>query len=424
MFLAATDVCEAPKTGDAFNDYWANSASESVKNTPPVHVNIDDQPIVAASDTEGSARRLDNATAPEHVTTGVDDRELAEIVEGFKNYMEGNWEHGESLYEEGHSATNIFVQPKKSEVVKLEQKVKVYHKDHGWMTPAEARNKIDEWKQHAANQYDNPKIRDANSDKVVLSLFDKSGQWSQPWEDAGYQVYRFDIQNDEELGDVNNFSTEFFNDWFGQFEGREVYAILAACPCTDFASSGARHFAAKDVDGRTISSVKLVHQTLRTIEFFKPAVWALENPVGRIKKLGGLPNWRLSFDPNHVGDPYTKKTLIWGRFNADLPIAPVEPVEGSKMHKKYGGKSMATKNARSVTPEGFAYSFFMANNAADHPVMAFANEYDRLDRSLIEKAIKAGIPEKEIRYAIDDFYYMDLDDDAANAAIEELIDNL
>lgn len=412
------------KTGDVLKDYWANSASESVKNTPPVNVNIDEQPTDVASDTEGEARRLDNATAPEHVTTGVDDRELAEIVEGFKNYMEGNWDHGESLYEEGHSVTNIFVQPKKSEVVRLEQKAKVYHKDHGWMTPAEARKKIDEWKQHAANQYDNEKIRGANSDKVVLSLFDKSGQWSQPWEDAGYQVYRFDIQNDEELGDVNNFSTEFFNDWFGQFEGQEVYAILAACPCTDFASSGARHFAAKDEDGRTISSVKLVHQTLRTIEFFKPAVWALENPVGRIEKLGGLPNWRLSFDPNHVGDPYTKKTLIWGRFNADLPIAPVDPVEGSKMHTKYGGKSMATKNARSVTPEGFAYSFFMANNAADHPVMAFANEYDRLDRSLIEKAIEAGIPEREIRYAIDDFYYMDLDDDAANAAIQELIDDL
>jgi hypothetical protein len=79
-------------------------------------------------------------------------------------------------------------------------------------------------------------------------------------------------------------------------------------------------------------SVKLVQQTLATIEYFKPAVWALENPVGRIEKLGGLPPWRLSFDPNDLGDTYTKKTLLWGRFNADLPVAPVEPTEGSKMH--------------------------------------------------------------------------------------------
>ena len=92
----------------------------------------------------------------------------------------------------------------------------------------------------------------------------------------------------------------------------EIHAILAACPCTDFAVSGARHFAAKDADGRTVSSVKLVHQTLRTIEYFKPAVWAIENPVGRIEKLGGLPPWRLSFDPNHIGsDAYRMSVDVW-----------------------------------------------------------------------------------------------------------------
>ncbi|MBP0656778.1 hypothetical protein J8J20_23160, partial [Mycobacterium tuberculosis] len=85
--------------------------------------------------------------------------------------------------------------------------------------------------------------------------------------------------------------------------------------------------------------------------------------VGRIEKLAGLPPWRLSFNPCDLGEPYTKKTLIWGRFNADLPVAPVHPAEGSKMHTQYGGSSLATKNARSVTPAGFAYAFFMANNA-------------------------------------------------------------
>jgi hypothetical protein len=124
-------------------------------------------------------------------------------------------------------------------------------------------------------------------------------------------------------------------------------------------------------------------------------VWALENPVGRIEKLGGLPPWRLSFDPNHIGDPYTKKTLLWGRFNADLPIAPVEPTEGSKMHSQYGGKSLATKNARSVTPEGFAYAFFMANNAYDHPAMTISNKYDRLDQAQGEDRGGAGVGRAE-----------------------------
>ncbi|MGL5155253.1 MAG: hypothetical protein ACRC9H_10075, partial [Aeromonas veronii] len=311
------------------------------------------------------------STAPEHanVVGGVSESELKKIVAEFNAAQESMQDGDDQIH-------HLFDDPAKDEVVRLADKAKVYHKEHGWMTPAEAKAKIAEWKAHAKAQGK----RGENADKVVLSLFDLTGKWSQPWEDAGYQVWRFDIQNDPEMGDVNNFSTEFFSDWFGDFDGDDIYAILAATPCTDFAVSGARHFAAKDKDGRTVASVKLVHQTLAAIEYFKPAVWAIENPVGRIEKLGGLPAWRLSFDPNQLGDPYTKKTLLWGRFNADLPIAPVEPTEGSKMHSQYGGKSLATKNARSATPEGFAYGFFMANNAVDHPVMALANKFDRLDR--------------------------------------------
>jgi N12 class adenine-specific DNA methylase/predicted RNA methylase len=359
-------------------------------------------------------RALPSATAPEHVTVGVDDRELGQIVAEFKA-AQAEMMQGE------HPVSNIFQPPRKSDVVRLADKVKVFTKEHGWMTPAEARARIQEWKAHAEAQGSDPAIRSENSRKVVLSLFDLSGEWSKPWEEAGYQVYRFDIQNDPEVGDVNNFSTEFFGDWFGDFDGQDIYAILAANPCTDFAVSGARHFAAKDKDGRTVASVKLVHQTLRTIEYFKPAVWAIENPVGRIEDLGGLPPWRLSFDPNHMGDNYTKKTLLWGRFDGDLPVAPVEATEGSKMHRLYGGKSQATKNARSVTPEGFSYGFFMANNAHDHPAMALANKFDRLDRSLIEKAVASGVSPDAITEAVEDLYYMDLDDAAANAAIRALM---
>lgn len=350
------------------------------------------------------------STAPEHAQVGVDDRELGEIVSEFNAAQASMQEDGEQIH-------HLFDEPAKGEVVRLADKVKVFTKDKGWMTPAEAKAEIAKWKAHAKAQGQTR----ANADKVVLSLFDYTGKWSAPWEEAGYQVYRFDIQADPQTGDVTKFSAEFFADWFGDFDGMDIYAILAACPCTDFASSGARHFAAKDADGRTVASVRLVHQTLATIEHFKPAVWAVENPVGRIEKLGGLPAWRLSFDPNHIGDPYTKKTLIWGRFNGDMPIAPVEPTEGSKMHSQYGGKSLATKNARSATPEGFAYGFFMANNAVDHPVMALANKFDRLDRTLIDKAINAGVSADAITDAVEDLYYMDLDDAAANDAIRALV---
>lgn len=382
-----------------------NTITTNVAGVPPAPPEAHQRAIV---------RPLDNGTAPEHVAIGVDARELSEIVEEFSAAQA-------RMMEDGQLVSNIFLPPAKDAVVRLNDKATVYHKEHGWMTPQQAKEHVQGWKRRAIAQGTDPAIRSENSSKVVLSLFDLSGEWSKPWEEAGYQVYRFDIQSDPDMGDVNKFSVEFFSDWFGDFDGMDIYAVLAACPCTDFASSGARHFAAKDTDGRTVASVRLVQQTLRVIEFFKPAIWAIENPVGRIEKLCALPPWRLSFDPFHFGDTYTKKTLLWGRFNADLPVAPVEPTEGSKMWAQYGGKSLATKNARSATPEGFSYGFFMANNAHDHAAMAVANKFDRLDATAIGYAIQAGITPAEIESAVEDAYYMDMDDDAANAAVWDMV---
>lgn len=312
----------------------------------------------------------------------------------------------------------LFDAPAPHEVVRLAEKAKRHTRLSGWMTPASARERIEQWKQQARAQA--TLSSHPNAGKVVLSLFDHTGNWSRPWEEAGYQVLRFDIQDNPETGDVNAFGVGFFADYFGDFDGLEVYAILAACPCTEFAISGARHFAAKDADGRTAAAIELVRQTLRTVEYYRPTVWAIENPVGRIEQLSGLPPWRLSFNPHHLGDPYTKKTLIWGRFNADLPIAPVEPVEGSKMHRQFGGKSQATKNARSETPEGFAYGFFLANNAHDHPLMALCWKYDRLEPRLLRQAWEAGHSDQAIGSQIDDAYY-DRDDEAAEQALRCLL---
>jgi hypothetical protein len=385
-------------------------------------------PVAAPASAPSAAA---DSEAPEHANVGVDERELGQIVQEFNAAQR-------TMYEGDELVTHVMDPPQRAEVVRLAEKVRVYHKDHGWMTPQQAKARIAEWQQHAAQQgapENRPKGVKDNSQRIVLSLFDLSGKWSDPWAEAGYQVFRFDIQEpiewertNEDTGeeevvnaaDINNFGVEMFNDLFGSFDGLDVHAVLAANPCTDFAVSGARHFAAKDSDGRTVASVKLVHMTLATLEYFKPNIWAIENPVGRIEQLGGLPPWRLSFDPNHIGEPYTKKTLLWGRFNADLPIAPVEPSEGSKMHSQYGGKSLKTKNARSATPEGFAYAFFMANNAYDHPVMTLSYKYDRLDPKLIEAAFKAGHSEEAIENAVDDPYYIELDDKAANEALREL----
>ncbi|TDW63089.1 N12 class adenine-specific DNA methylase [Novosphingobium sp. PhB55] len=280
--------------------------------------------------------------------------------------------------------------------------------EEGRISLDEAHARIEGWKEHVRLQGE--EHRQANSDKTILSLFDYTGEWSRPYEEAGYNVIRFDIQHGQ---DVMDFSVEWFND---NYDFGEVYGILAACPCTDFASSGARHFAGKDADGRTEASKELVFQTLRTIEYFRPKFWVLENPVGRIERLTGLPRARMTFNPSSFGAPYTKKTMLWGKFNGELPLAPVEPTEGSKMHRLYGGKSQATKNARSETPEGFAYAFFMANNFGDaDPVERTADDFPEASGA-VRSAFKAGMSEDEIR-AVLERPYGDYEYDEARSAL-------
>lgn len=287
-----------------------------------------------------------------------------------------------------------------------------------YMPVDQARVLIEAWKTRAMAQFKDPAARRRNSEKTILSLFDLSGEWSKPWREAGYNVLTFDIQSGQ---DIMDFCVEYFVE---NYDITEVYGILAACPCTDFAVSGARHFAGKDADGRTEASKDLVFQTLRTIDYFRPAFWALENPVGRIESLTGLPKARLIFEPHHFGETYTKKTLLWGKFNANLPTANVDPVEGSKMWAKYGGKSQATKNARSVTPEGFSYAFFMANNYEDMPVAdKLATQYPEASGA-VHAALEAGVTEQEIHDLMNDTYGNYEYEEARNALLAAVAERI
>jgi hypothetical protein len=235
--------------------------------------------------------------------------------------------------------------------------------------------------------------------KVILSLFDHTGNWARPFAEAGHEVIALDIKNEGELGDVRNFSCEFLIEELGI---EWVDAIIAAPPCTDFTNSGAWKWREKDQDGRTQASVELVYQTLRTVEFFKPDWWVLENPVGRIHKLVPQLGQAFAFDPadyaGHIVTPedeatidrlratpmealtnqdiedikrfnlYTKKTLLWGDFNRDGLAAAkrrIEPIRAAKQGswtQRLGGKSEKTKAARSATPEGFALAFAQAHD--------------------------------------------------------------
>ncbi len=179
--------------------------------------------------------------------------------------------------------------------------------------------------------------------RIILDLCGGSGSWTLPYAEAGYDVRNITLPG----CDVLSYSPP-----------DSVHGILAAPPCDHFSGSGARWWKEKDQDGRTITGMGVVIACLKIIATTQPVFWALENPVGRLRKWLNDP--KLIFNPCDFGDTYTKKTLLWGNFN--LPTrTPVEPIQGSKMHLQYGGKTARTKRLRSITPPGFARAFFEAN---------------------------------------------------------------
>jgi hypothetical protein len=197
--------------------------------------------------------------------------------------------------------------------------------------------------------------------KVILSLFDLTGNWSQPYREKGYEVIQIDIQKGFDLLNWN----------YKALPRTYFRGILVAQPCTDFALSGAAWFADKDKDGRTYESMSLVYRSLAIIQWFLPGLawWVIENPMSRIHKLcpdtGPIqfkfdPYEFAGYDPLPRNSQYQKQTWLWGKFT--IPEKkPLPNIDGSKYHKSLGGKSQKTKNDRSKTPLGFAAAFATSN---------------------------------------------------------------
>jgi hypothetical protein len=237
---------------------------------------------------------------------------------------------------------------------------------------------------------------------VIISLCDLSGAWSRPYIALGYRVIRVDPSHGEMVtgerglitgnavtgtvvqmedgGEGWAMTAGEFARWLAEEPGRlgHVRGVMMAPPCTDFSGSGARHWHAKDRDGRTAASVAIIHECMAVKHIAEPDWWVLENPAGRLQRLVPEVGPRqMIFHPHHFAgllpDPaveaYTKRTCLWGSFNTELVKADVEPVmhttkdgkRGSWMWAKLGGKSAKTKALRSKTPDGFAIAFAKAN---------------------------------------------------------------
>ena len=200
--------------------------------------------------------------------------------------------------------------------------------------------------------------------KIILDLCGGTGSWSRPWEEAGYDVRVITLPD----YDVRTYTPP-----------SNVFGILAAPPCTEFSVLNCKAEARKRDEA---AGMEIVTACLRIIAQCNPVWWAMENPRGHLRKYMGRP--AMTFQPWQYGDPWTKATDIWGKFNSpkpifehweDVPKLPLYTRPGrdkpnfAYLHKSAWKdipqlafhKPETDAEFRAMTPPGFARAFFEAN---------------------------------------------------------------
>lgn len=210
-----------------------------------------------------------------------------------------------------------------------------------------------------------------NSEKIILDLCGGTGSWSRPYKEAGYDVRLITLPE----YDVRTYEPP---------EG--VYGILAAPPCTEFS---VLNCIAAPRERNEEAGLEIVNACFRIInECAIIKFWAMENPRGHLRR-AILPHLNqapiLTFQPWEYGDPWTKATDIWGRFNVPqksytrwddvpnkLPLY-TRPGRGKPnfafLHKSAQqlipqlawARPQTDADFRAITPPGFAQAFFKAN---------------------------------------------------------------
>jgi len=211
------------------------------------------------------------------------------------------------------------------------------------------------------------------NERIILDLCGGTGAWSRPYAQAGYDVRLVTLpEHDVRL----------------YVPPQNVHGVLAAPPCTHLAASGARWWQQKG-EGALLEALAVVDACLRIITVTRPDWWCLENPIGRLRRYLGRPVHYC--DPCDYGDPWRKRTCLWGRFT--IPdVRPVDPdLTNERIHQMRGrpgkcggsrrhntprailpdsiirlaeatlGSHVTRTQLRCITPPGFARAFFEAN---------------------------------------------------------------
>lgn len=145
------------------------------------------------------------------------------------------------------------------------------------------------------------RLESTTDTKLIFHLCATTGSDTRPYQlDPAYRV----VKIDETVG-VENFSP-----------ARKAHGAGANPVCTYFSTlrRGPGITPSDPEDG-----MFLVRECLRIIEEAEPEWWWLENPAtGRLRDFLGKPTF--TYEPWQFGSPWTKRTALWGNFNAPEPI--------------------------------------------------------------------------------------------------------
>ena len=197
-----------------------------------------------------------------------------------------------------------------------------------------------------------------NERKIILDLCGGTGAWSLPYREAGYDVRVITLPDH----DVRTYEPP---------EG--VYGILAAPPCTQFSFARQRYKTPPDFKG-ALEAVDACMRIIRACQLSGHLkFWALENPVGHLRKFLGRPQY--TFRQWQFGGYHVKPTDIWGWFDTPKPTHRKRPdISGDELMKRWSNPKIPKEIAkqfpttkerraavRAITPEGFARAFYKAN---------------------------------------------------------------
>lgn len=161
-------------------------------------------------------------------------------------------------------------------------------------------------------------------EKVILDLCGGTGAWSKPYKDAGYDVRNITLPEYDVIEYAKSFPDFVPDDESGKY----IYGILAAPPCTQFSLAAGKKFKDRNAEG----GLKIVDACLKIIWKCKPEFWAIENPVGYLRRFLGKPTF--TFRQWEFGDKGIKPTDLWGFFNL-----PTKKVKIRLLYISAGGSS-------------------------------------------------------------------------------------